>query len=64
MPTKWFTVIGLCEEARHAFHVRARSPKEAEKKCRRDHDAETRCTLTVAGVAEGKVRLVDEECPR
>lgn len=58
---RWYTVIGTCEEQRHAFHVKAASPAKAEAKAKKDHDKETDYTLVVAGVVLGKVMCVDEE---
>ena len=56
-----YTVIGICEEQRHAFWVNARTAAEAERKCKRDHDTETSYTLTVAGVAEGRIEMIDQD---
>ncbi len=55
----WYTVVGLCEEERHAFHIRAESAKVAERKAKEDHDGETTYTLFVAGVFSGKLKAVD-----
>lgn len=57
---RWYTVIGLCEEQRHCFHVQAESPEAAEKKCVSDH-VQTSCTLTVAGVIKGRHQAVEQE---
>lgn len=57
----WYTVIGICEEQRHCFWVNAKTPAAAEKKVKRDHDTETSYTIAIAGVAEGRVKMVDEE---
>lgn len=59
MKNKLFTVVGLCGEQRHAFHVQARSAARAERKCRREHDGETSYRLVVAGVAPGRIVMVD-----
>jgi predicted dinucleotide-binding enzyme len=55
-----YTVIGLCEEQRHAIWIDARNPKEAEKRAVKKHDTETSYSLTVAAVVEGAVKCVDE----
>lgn len=57
----WYTVIGTCEEQRHAFHIKAASPKAAEARAKKNHDEETDYTLVVAGVVLGKVTCVDED---
>lgn len=57
-----FTVVGLCEEQRHAFHVTARNAEAAEAKCKRDHDSETSFTLIVAGVLRGWRKMLDGGC--
>lgn len=58
MPT--YTVVGLCEEQRHAFVVRARNPNQAERSARKLHDKDGRSyRFRVAGVVKGEVHMVD-----
>lgn len=58
---QWFTVIGVCEEQRHANHVKADSAEEAEDIVKERHDRKSSYTLTVAGVAKGKIQMVDDD---
>lgn len=58
MPT--YTVIGVCEEQRHAFLVDADNPEEAEKEAKKEHDKTgASYNFVVAGVVEGEVPMVD-----
>jgi hypothetical protein len=55
--THWYTVVGMCEEERHAYHIKARSPKEAERICKKQHD-KTSYVLVIAGTFKGKLVAV------
>lgn len=60
MPAKkWYTVVGICDEQRHAYHVRASSVEAAESQACRQHSEHG--DLFVAGVLTGKLVLVDED---
>jgi len=59
MAKRWYTVVGVCEEQRHFFYIKAENAKIAEEKTREDHDTETTYTLYVAGVFRGRLKPVD-----
>jgi hypothetical protein len=57
---KTYTVIGLCEEQRHAYVVEAETSDQAEEKAKEEHrESSESYRFVVAGVVEGKVKLVD-----
>lgn len=57
---KTYTVIGICEEQRHAYVVEARNPDHAEVRAKREHSKSSAThRFVVAGVVEGEVKLVD-----
>lgn len=56
-----FTVIGICSEQRHAFHVEAKNPEQATISCLNDHDGNTSYHLVVAGVLKGFHKCVETE---
>ena len=59
---KTFTVIGIYTDnmQRYAMSVEARNARSAQKKVARDRK-EQGLAILVAGVAEGRVEMVDQE---
>lgn len=55
---RWFTVVGRCEEQRHAYHVRAKDAAAAEKQVAGDGE---NCCLNMefAGVFAGRRKALD-----
>lgn len=58
---RWYTVVGICGAERHAFHIRASSPTEAERLAPREHDEFMGGRCAIAGVFEGRHLPADAE---
>ena len=58
MKTQWYTVVGICNEQRHAYYVQATVAEKAEQDAINLHNEHG--NLYIAGVLLGKHTLVDD----